>query len=70
LPQIVSQIVTSAYHTRRALAIFRPRLLQYELSVAAACDETAYGTDCWRHRALGQVLAQFHGECVSRYLAA
>jgi len=44
-------IVTSAYHTRRALAIFRHRLPQYEWSVTAAPDEAAYGTDWWRHRA-------------------
>jgi uncharacterized SAM-binding protein YcdF (DUF218 family) len=44
-------IVTSAYHTRRALAIFRHRLPQYEWSVAAAPDEAAYGTDWWRRRA-------------------
>src|SRR6476646_657059 len=42
-------IVTSAYHTRRALAIFRHRLPQYQWSVAAAPDESAYGTDWWRH---------------------
>jgi len=44
-------IVTSAYHTRRALAIFRHRLPQYEWSVTAAPDESAYGTDWWRRRA-------------------
>ena len=43
-------IVTSAYHTRRALAIFRHRLPQYEWSVTAAPDDTAYGTDWWRRR--------------------
>jgi len=44
-------IVTSAYHTRRALAIFRHRLPQYEWSVTAAPDETAYGANWWRRRA-------------------
>ena len=44
-------IVTSAYHTRRALAIFRQRLPQYEWSVAGAPDESAYGTEWWRRRA-------------------
>jgi len=44
-------IVTSAYHTRRALTIFRHRLPQYEWSVTAAPDESAYGTDWWRRRA-------------------
>ena len=42
-------IVTSPYHTRRALAIFRHRLPQYDWSVTAAPDETAYGTDRWRY---------------------
>ena len=44
-------IVTSADHTRRALAIFRHRLPQYEWSVTAAPDESAYRMDCWRRRA-------------------
>ena len=44
-------LVTSAYHTRRALAIFLHRLPQYEWRVTAAPDETAYGTDWWRRRA-------------------
>ena len=44
-------IVTSAYHTRQALAIFYHRLPQYEWSVAAAPDESAYGTEWWRRRA-------------------
>ena len=44
-------IVTSAYHTRRALAIFRHRLPQYGWSVAAAPDESAYDTEWWRRRA-------------------
>ena len=39
------------YHTRRALAIFRHRLPHYEWSVAAAQDESVYGTDWWRRRA-------------------
>jgi len=41
-------ILLSDYHTRRALAIFRHRLPQYEWSVTAAPDESAYGTDWWR----------------------
>jgi len=44
-------IVTSAYHTRRAIAIFRHCLPQYEWSVTAAPDDTAYRTDWWRRRA-------------------
>ena len=41
-------ILLSDYHTRRALAIFRHRLPQYEWGVTAAPDESAYGTDWWR----------------------
>jgi len=44
-------IVTSAYHTRRALDIFRHRLSQYEWSVTAAPDDTAYRKDWWHRRA-------------------
>ena len=44
-------LVTSDYHTRRALAIFRHRLPQYEWSVAAAPDESTYGTEWWRRGA-------------------
>jgi len=44
-------IATSTYHTRRALAIFPHRLPQYKWSVAAAADESAYGTHWWRRRA-------------------
>ena len=44
-------IVTSAYHTRRALAVFRHRLPQYEWSVTPAPDESAYGQEWWRRRA-------------------
>jgi hypothetical protein len=43
-------IVTSAYHTRRALAIFRHRLPQYEWSVAAA-RRLGLSTDWWHRRA-------------------
>jgi len=44
-------LVTSAYHTRRALAIFRQRLQQYKWSVAATEDSAAYVIDWWRRRA-------------------
>jgi uncharacterized SAM-binding protein YcdF (DUF218 family) len=44
-------IVTSPYHTRRALTIFRHRLPQYQWSVAAAEDRPNYGVQWWRSRA-------------------
>ena len=43
-------IVTSDYHTRRALAIFRHEIPGVEFSVAAAYDPTQYGIKWWQHR--------------------
>jgi uncharacterized SAM-binding protein YcdF (DUF218 family) len=43
-------IVTSDYHTRRALMIFRHRLPQYEFSVAAARDPDRFGEAWWTTR--------------------
>lgn len=43
-------IVTSGFHTRRALATFRHRLPQYEFSIAAVHDPTQYGIAWWTNR--------------------
>jgi hypothetical protein len=43
-------IVTSDYHTRRALNIFRHELPGKSFSVAAAHDSREYGVDWWQHR--------------------
>ena len=43
-------IVTSDYHTRRALSVFSNRLPSYQWSVAAAHDDTQFGTQWWHHR--------------------
>lgn len=43
-------IVTSDYHTRRALAIFRHELPGRSFSIAAASHSQEYGIDWWRHR--------------------
>ncbi|HZW93821.1 MAG TPA: YdcF family protein [Candidatus Eremiobacteraceae bacterium] len=43
-------IVTSDFHTRRALSVFRRELPQYEYSVAAAHDEAQFGVRWWTHR--------------------
>jgi DUF218 domain len=43
-------LVTSDFHTRRALSIFRQRLPQYHWSVAAARDQTRFGEKWWRQR--------------------
>ena len=43
-------LVTSDYHTRRALSVFSHRLTSYQWSVAAAHDDTQFGTQWWHHR--------------------
>lgn len=43
-------IVTSEYHTRRALLIFQKRLPQYQFSVAAARNPASFGEAWWSHR--------------------
>jgi hypothetical protein len=48
-------IVTSDYHTRRALMIFRQRLPQYQFSVAGASDPKAFGEAWWTKREWAKV---------------
>jgi hypothetical protein len=43
-------IVTSEYHTRRALSIFRHEVRGRYFSMAAARDEREFGTAWWRRR--------------------
>ena len=43
-------IVTSSYHTRRALFIFQRRLPQYQWSAAAADDPDSFNPSWWRKR--------------------
>lgn len=43
-------IVTSDYHTRRALTIFRHRLPQYRFSVAGAPNAAEFGDAWWTNR--------------------
>ena len=43
-------LVTSDYHTRRALSIFRRELHGKTFSVAAAHDSEQFGTRWWAHR--------------------
>jgi hypothetical protein len=43
-------IVTSDFHTRRALSIFRHELRGRVFSSAASHDDTQFGTRWWRHR--------------------
>ena len=42
--------MTSDFHTRRALSIFREEVPGRSFSVAAAKDETQFGTRWWTHR--------------------
>jgi hypothetical protein len=48
-------IVTSEFHTRRALMIFRHRLPQYQFSVAAARDPAQFGEAWWTNREWAKV---------------
>jgi hypothetical protein len=43
-------IVTSDFHTRRALDVFRHELPEYEFSVAAARNSEGFGTRWWTRR--------------------
>jgi hypothetical protein len=43
-------LVTSDYHTRRALSTFKRMCPQYNFSVAAASDEREFGLKWWKRR--------------------
>lgn len=43
-------VVTSDFHTRRALSTFEHEIRGKTFSVAAAYDETEFGTDWWKRR--------------------
>jgi cellulose synthase/poly-beta-1,6-N-acetylglucosamine synthase-like glycosyltransferase len=43
-------VVTSEFHTRRSLLIFRHRLPQYEISVAGARNPAQFGEEWWTNR--------------------
>src|SRR2546423_2369663 len=49
-PAASALLVTSDFHTRRALMIFRHELPARSFSVAAAYDDTQFGTRWWTHR--------------------
>jgi hypothetical protein len=50
-------IVTSDFHTRRALTIFRHELPDKKFSVAAARDPEEFGARWWTHRQWAKTLA-------------
>jgi hypothetical protein len=54
-------LVTSDFHTRRALSIFRQEVQGKSFSVAAARDDTQFGTQWWKHR-------QWAKTCVDEWL--
>lgn len=43
-------LVTSDYHTRRALSVFQRMIPEHDFSVAAAYDATEFGTPWWHQR--------------------
>jgi hypothetical protein len=43
-------LVTSDFHTRRALSIFRKEDPEWTFSVAGAYDPTQFGAQWWQHR--------------------
>jgi DUF218 domain len=49
-------IVTSDFHTRRALSVFRREIPGHEYSVAAARDEEQFGVKWWTHRQWAKTL--------------
>ena len=48
-------LVTSDFHTRRALSTFEKEAPDFEYSVAACFDPTQFGTQWWRHREWAKV---------------
>lgn len=49
-------IVTSDFHTRRALSTFRKELPEYSFSTAAAWDPDQFGAHWWTHRQWAKTL--------------
>lgn len=43
-------LVTSEYHSRRALSTFRKLLPRYRYEIAAVSDPKAFGVNWWQHR--------------------
>lgn len=54
-------LVTSDYHSRRALSIFRHEIQGASFSVAAAHDDSQFGTRWWTHRQWAKI-------CVDEWL--
>jgi uncharacterized SAM-binding protein YcdF (DUF218 family) len=72
MPESRVLIVTSDYHTRRALSILRHTIKGRSFSVAAAPDATQFGTHWWAHRQWAKVcldewLRLLWWECIERW---
>lgn len=66
-------LVTSDFHTRRALSIFQRELPDWTFSVAAAYDEEQFGVPWWKHRQWAKTnvdewLRVFWWEAVDRWV--
>ncbi len=48
-------LVTTSFHTRRALSIFRKQLPAYEFSIAAVNDPRQFGVNWWSNRQWAKV---------------
>ncbi|MFY9743838.1 MAG: YdcF family protein [Candidatus Sulfotelmatobacter sp.] len=65
-------LVTSDFHTRRALSVFRRELPQYAYSVAASRDDEQFGAHWWIHRQWAKTLVDewlrlFWWKCVDQW---
>jgi uncharacterized SAM-binding protein YcdF (DUF218 family) len=65
-------VVTSEYHTRRALSVFRHTLAGRSIGVAGAVEPDQFGLRWWRHRQWAKVtlrewMALIWWECVDRW---
>jgi uncharacterized SAM-binding protein YcdF (DUF218 family) len=49
-------LVTSDYHSRRALSTFEKRLPRYQYRIAPAADPKAFGVDWWQRREWAKTL--------------
>lgn len=66
-------LVTSEFHTRRALSIFRKELPGWQFSVAAAYDSAQFGEQWWKHRQWAKTnvdewLRMAWWQCVDRWI--
>jgi hypothetical protein len=51
-------LVTSDFHTRRALDVFRRELPEYEYSIAASRNAEQYGAQWWKRRQWAKIFQE------------